>query len=175
MAKVKLIATRKMMYNTRHLEAGARFEAKPIDAVVLTELRKSARYDYEAPVTDPLPQPEVSDQVAAALTLVQLRQEAESLGIRLDRRWAEGRLRQEIDRARAGPTTAAAEPEPAPTPVQEPEAEPAPAPEPEPERTPEPDWRPPAQPSPAEVEEQAAPRTVGMVHTLANFGTEPQR
>ncbi len=190
MPKVNLIATRNMMYNTRHLVAGQRFQARAVDAVVLTELRKSARYDYEAAVKEPLPQPEqpqqVSDQVAAALTLGQLRAEAETLGIRLDRRWAEGRLRQEIDRARSGVTTTAAEPAPspaeperAPEPVPEPplggltgeqhEEQPAPAPEPQPEPEPEP------QPFPSEVEEQAAPRSLGMIQTTGNFGTEPQR
>jgi len=129
MAKVKLIALRKMMYNTRHLQFGDRFEARAVDAVVLTDLRKSARVDYEAPVMQAAaaqqPPPPQSEQVASALALADLRAEAEGLGIKIDRRWAEGRLRQEIDNARAAVAQAAeAPPEP---PVSEPVAEPEPA------------------------------------------------
>ncbi len=144
MAKVKLIALRKMMYNTRHLQAGDRFEARAVDAVVLTDLRKSARVDYEAPVVTqaaaqqppPPPQPPQSEEVASALALADLRAAAEGLGIRIDRRWAEGRLRQEIENARFAQTQpAAASEEPAAAPGGDPEPS---APEPTIEQPPAP-------------------------------------
>lgn len=66
--------------------------------------------------------------------LDQLKQQAEGLGIEVDGRWGEDRLREEIDKALEGPEDEAkdgAEPESESEDEPEPEQQDAPAPEPE--------------------------------------------
>ena len=117
MPKQKLIAVKSFTYMTRHLTAGASFEAKPRDARVLKAIGK-ARDDYDAPVKEavaqpaapvaptpaapaPAPTPIVSAQEEPAHDpLDALRAEAAALGLHVDRRWGEARLMQEIDDAR---------------------------------------------------------------------------
>jgi hypothetical protein len=119
MPKQKLIAVKSFTYMTRHLTAGASFEAKPRDARVLKAIGK-ARDDYDAPVKEalekpvapvapppaapvaaPAPTPIVSAQEEHAHDpLDALRAEAATLGLHVDRRWGEARLMQEIDDAR---------------------------------------------------------------------------
>ncbi len=124
MPKQKLIATRSMQYGTRRLEAGDPFEVKnKVEATIWTQVRKTARPDYDAPVKEalaapvaapvfvPAQSPPSSPPVSAPPVFVHeethhepdpldaLRGEAAALGVHVDRRWGEARLAQEIDAA----------------------------------------------------------------------------
>lgn len=107
MPKQRMVALKPLTYATRRLQAGDQFEAVFRDARVLKAIGK-ARDDYEtvapaAPLADPA-QPEPG-------SLDALRAEAEAAGVHVDRRWGEGRLRQEIASAgRQKPPESASEP-----------------------------------------------------------------
>lgn len=81
----KLIAERTHNYGTRRLRAGDEYEASEQDARVLVAVLM-ARLAPDHPSTD---------------ELEQLRTEAETLGIRIDRRWGPVRLNYEIKLVRS--------------------------------------------------------------------------
>lgn len=94
MPRQKLIATAPMTYRTRRLQAGDPFEVKDrYEATIWTQVRKTARLDYDVPVA-PLPSPPAPQPTDDGLDA--LRAEAEAVGVRVDKRWGEARLRQEI-------------------------------------------------------------------------------
>lgn len=128
MPKVRLICTKPWGYNTRRLQANDSFDAKDRnDANILVNVLKIARYDYDALVKEalaasvaapppafapPAPTPVFHYPIPAPVPapapvaphhdpdpLDALRSEAESLGVRVDRRWGEARLSDEIDAA----------------------------------------------------------------------------
>lgn len=130
-----LVATKPMTYGTRRLEAGDRFEVPNRQhATIWTLVRKTARPDYDVAVVAQAAPPEPG-------SLDALRADALALGIRVDRRWGEERLRRQIAEA-SGPETMLhnelALPEPMPAPDPEPVPVPVPVPEPEPQPEPEP-------------------------------------
>jgi hypothetical protein len=90
--KHKMISNAPMRYATRRLFAGDEFEASARDAKVfaavdrLSRGRKGAAY-----AADRIPQPDPLDV---------LRVEAEAAGVKVDRRWGEARLREELAAAR---------------------------------------------------------------------------
>jgi hypothetical protein len=80
----KLIAERTHNYGTRRLRAGDEYEATDMHASLLVA-NLMARYAPSSPSSDELDR---------------LRAEAEALGVRVDRRWGDIRLRHEIMQAR---------------------------------------------------------------------------
>lgn len=102
MKKTPLIAMRRMMYMTRRLQAGDSFLARPGEARILKDQGK-ARDDFDAPVKAALAQakaaPEPESDDPALVDMDALRRDAEALGIKVDRRWGELRLRDEMDAA----------------------------------------------------------------------------
>lgn len=76
----KLVANRQFSYATRSLKAGDEFEATRVDARALVATGRAKIY-----TPDPL---------------APLRDEAESLGVKVDGRWGEERLQDEIKEAR---------------------------------------------------------------------------
>lgn len=58
MRMIALIATRQLIYGTRALGAGERFDATPIDAAVLT-YRRHAAFAPLGPIAPPSPAPPV--------------------------------------------------------------------------------------------------------------------
>lgn len=111
MPRQKLIATAPMTYRTRRLQAGDPFEVKDrYEATIWTRVRKTARLDYDVPVA-PLPGHAAPPAPEPEPDLDALRAEAEAAGVRVDKRWGEARLRQEIASA---PRQKPPEPQPQP-------------------------------------------------------------
>lgn len=81
----KLIASKTMRYATRMLSAGDDFTASARDARLLIALKRAAPY------VPPAPEPMIE----------QLREQAVALGIDVDKRWGDRRLKEEIEKARA--------------------------------------------------------------------------
>lgn len=86
---MELICTKSMSYNTRRLLPGDVFTARPQDAKLLIAIRKAEARVMRAEVA-PAPKGIVK------VDLSDLRGHAESLGIVVDKRWGEKRLRFEI-------------------------------------------------------------------------------
>jgi hypothetical protein len=111
--RMKLIAARSLRYDTRRLQAGDEFEAPDWHARILVGIRK-AHYapdkptpvvqpkktegKAEIPAVEPVRQAEVSQQQVGDLD--SLRREAQRLGIEVDGRWGDIRLRHEIAQAK---------------------------------------------------------------------------
>lgn len=87
----ELIATRALTYGTRRLTAGDAFQARPRDARILLAIGKA-----RVPAAEPAEPPAVDDDD----DLDALRAEAAELGVEVDGRWKEKRLRAEIEKAR---------------------------------------------------------------------------
>ena len=93
---MKLIASKKMTYNTRRLVAGDEFDAKEIDAKILIYRKKAKQ--YTAPVA-PQPEPaQTPETIYSSDYIEQLRQNARDIGIDVDNRWGSRRLKIEIER-----------------------------------------------------------------------------
>jgi len=86
---MNLIAKKSFPYGSRRLRAGDSFEASNRDGRLLVLI---GRADIPKPAKEP-PKVEVDP-------LDELRAEAEALGVAVDRRWREARLRDEIGRTR---------------------------------------------------------------------------
>lgn len=107
MKKTPLIALRSQTYMTRRLQAGDAFLARPGEAKILKAQGK-ARDDYDASVKAALAQKPVLTKPATSVGPTQkdpdpepdhlddLRNDARALGVHVDGRWGEARLRHEI-------------------------------------------------------------------------------
>jgi len=100
---MKLIATKRLKYATRRMQAGDEFDATDMHARILVGARK-ARY---APHQDEpeLPRPVIVQAAPVATKaetdeLDRLRAMAERRGIHVDGRWGVTRLQQEIAQAK---------------------------------------------------------------------------
>lgn len=96
----RLIATKALRYNTRSMVAGDEFEATDMHARILVGIRK-ARHAPEKVV--PAKSVETAEPKAIASVdhdLDRLRIEAKRLGVEVDGRWGDIRLRHEIMQAR---------------------------------------------------------------------------
>lgn len=82
----KLIATKAMTYATRRLRAGDEFEATNQHARILKAIGKASAAKAEPKKPEP-----VIDVVDV------LRRRATEMGIKVDGRWSEARLRSEIE------------------------------------------------------------------------------
>lgn len=90
---MELICTHRMDYGTRRLLPGDIFVAdSERDAKVLIAIRKAKEVVKRADV-EPPPDNVIDGDLTA------LRAEAEALGVRVDKRWGESRLRAEIQAA----------------------------------------------------------------------------
>jgi hypothetical protein len=104
----KLITTKPHRYGTRHLTAGDEYEVPPRHAIALVASRKAKFADDKpAAKVEPFrPAPAVTESnnsiagPAQASEIDRLRQEATQLGIDIDGRWGEPRLRHEIEQAK---------------------------------------------------------------------------
>ena len=102
---MKLIATRPLRYNTRSLVAGDEFEATDMHARILVGIRK-ARHAPDKTAAPAVSQErtvraEPPAHVAANYSdLDKLRVEAQQLGVEVDGRWGDIRLRHEIAQAK---------------------------------------------------------------------------
>lgn len=97
----KLIAEKSHKYGTRRMVAGDEYEATDMHAKVLVGIRK-ARYAPEKLVAPVMQKAETEAQPqASSADLDRLRHEAHQLGIQVDGRWGDIRLRHEISMARA--------------------------------------------------------------------------
>jgi hypothetical protein len=105
---MKLIATKRLKYDTRRMQAGDEFDATDMHARVLVGARK-ARY-APAQIVEPPPSMVEPEAVAVMPTEIveatdepsidKLRAQAERLGIAVDGRWGIYRLQQEIAQAK---------------------------------------------------------------------------
>jgi hypothetical protein len=84
-------ATKRLRYGTRRMLAGDTFMARPRDARLLEAIGRARPY------------------VAPPDPLAPLREEAEAAGVKVDGRWGEDRLREEIAGAAKAKTKAAKE------------------------------------------------------------------
>lgn len=84
-----LICTKSMNYNTRRLLPGDAFTATPRDARLLIAIGKAKSRVMRAEVSAP-------PKGLAKEDLSELRAQASALGIAVDKRWGETRLRSEI-------------------------------------------------------------------------------
>lgn len=101
----RLIAEKSHSYGTRRLKAGDEYEASELDARVLVAVLL-ARLAPDNPSLASSERSDMSRQSEATAedgtdVLERLRTEAESLGIRIDRRWGPVRLNYEIKLARS--------------------------------------------------------------------------
>jgi hypothetical protein len=116
---MKLIATKKMTYATRHLVAGDPFEAKDRDARILIGIRKAkaaaaktsqrTKTTVAAPpppmppageVSEPQQQQPQEQPSGNGDEIARLRKTARQVGLIVDKRWGRQRLRDEIAKVR---------------------------------------------------------------------------
>ena len=104
MRKIRLIALKPFAYATRRMRAGEIFEAPERDARLLLAAKRARQTDEREPAKVPPPPPRLIREAAAVTpqvdVMARLRAEAESLGVRVNRRWGERRLREELAKAR---------------------------------------------------------------------------
>jgi hypothetical protein len=104
---MKLIATKKLTYATRHLVAGDPFEARDRDARILIGIRKAKAAEtrlrgrvkvsvQEEPAPVPMPPTPSPPPSNDGDEIARLRKTARLLGIVVDKRWGSQTLRDRI-------------------------------------------------------------------------------
>lgn len=108
---MRLIATKRFTYATRHLVAGDEFDASLRHARVLVAAGRARNPNHRPLVDLPAPEPVVIANIAATLApthgpgIAELRDEAAGLGVEFNGRWGAARLRAAIDAARETPAS----------------------------------------------------------------------